>query len=113
MENSLTAFVAVLFFSVCIGYCLMTLFTGKFPVTGGLWRNSVLFGNGSVNPRLLTGGRARVFSVLVLILFVMFTLVLSGQNSFIINNILYSNLISVIPGLFIGSVLYKIALKSV
>ena len=112
MENSLAAFIAVLFFSLCIGYCLMALCKGKFPVTGGLWRNSVVFGNRGVNPRLLIGSRARVFSVLVLILFIVFTLALSTQNSLVVNT-LYSNLISIVAGLFIGGVLYKVALKSV
>lgn len=110
MADKISFFITIAIFSVPISYCLFAFAKEKFPVVLSRYKNYIVWGDKSVNPRLLTGRRARMLSALFGGLFLLFILVLYKYNPLIFTTAL-SNLVSVLIGATIGAALYQIALR--
>jgi hypothetical protein len=113
MIPPIAAFIFVTFFYALTSSYLICFVKGRLPTPGGLVQNYVIGkSNKPINPRLLTGTRARLLSLVFIILLIMLSLFLVDENTLIINSI-YSNMISILAGLFLGWMHDKLTMKLV
>ncbi|MES3005590.1 MAG: hypothetical protein V4664_01435 [Patescibacteria group bacterium] len=105
MDINLTyLFEALILFSL-LSFFLAAFIVGKLPARVGAGNNRVLWGDKSVNPKLLTGFRARTCSLLLIIIFSLIALVALNKNASLYNSV------AMLIGATIGVATYRILLK--
>ena len=109
MEDLIKFFLVILVFSVPVGFSIYSFIVGKFPVKStyfGFTGNYVVWGDKNVNPRQLSGKRARFLSIMFFLIFVLIILALVSQSN-LPGNTIISNLISIPLGLIGGCILCR------
>ena len=107
--ESIKLFIGVIIFSVPLGFSIFSFINGKFPVKStyfGFTGNYVVWGDRNVDPKLLSGKRARLLSVLFFLIFALFILALSNLNT-LFGNVIITNIVSITIGVIIGIILCR------
>ena len=109
MEDLIKFFLGILVFSVPVGFSIYSFIVGKLPVKStyfGFTGNYVVWGDQNVDPKQLSGRRARFFSIMFFLIFALIILALVSQSN-VPGNTITSNLISIPLGLIGGGILCR------
>jgi len=97
-------FIIIGILSIPIGFSITTFIKGKFPtIGGGGYRNRVIFGDGSADPVLLVGLRARIVGLFFGGIFALIVFAVYIQNE-IMSGQYFKSVLSILIGSVIGIV---------